>query len=252
MPLRGQPPRLFPEAVILGEGIITPATKPAASTEAFNSAHAALRADPSVQFGLPPAKPPPESPAWLKAFFDWLGDVLEPVGRFLKWIGSFMPDAPYARIFLWSVLAVAAALIAWTVYQRVRTGEWRLPRFKRAQALPAEAAAEWLPDAAPARAWLDEADALAREGRFADAIHHLLFRTIEDIASRRPKAVRPSLTSREIASSDAIPPTARGLFRGIAQLVERSLFGGRAVSADDWTEARAAYANFALPQAWRA
>jgi hypothetical protein len=35
-------------------------------------------------------------------------------------------------------------------------------------------------------------------------------------------------------------------------IVERSLFGGRPVSAQEWSATREAYAEFALPQAWRA
>jgi hypothetical protein len=104
----------------------------------------------------------------------------------------------------------------------------------------------------PVRSWLDEADALAAQGKFAEAIHHLLFRSIEDISSRRPNLVRPALTSREIAASRAIPSRAGELFASIARLVERSLFGGRAVGEGDWLEARTAYADFALAKAWRA
>ena len=79
----------------------------------------------------------------------------------------------------------------------------------------------------------------------------LLIRSIDDIARRRPRAVRPALTSRELSEADAVPPAARRLFAGIAALVERSLFGARAVDASDWASARAAYQDFALPQAWR-
>ena len=70
-------------------------------------------------------------------------------------------------------------------------------------------------------------------------------------AAGRGSCGRP-LTSRELAAAEAIPAPARDLFAGIARLVERSLFGGRPVAADDWTEARAAYADFALPGTWRA
>ncbi|HEX9946985.1 MAG TPA: DUF4129 domain-containing protein, partial [Allosphingosinicella sp.] len=48
-----------------------------------------------------------------------------------------------------------------------------------------------------------------------------------------------------------LPPPARSLFARIAALVERSLFGGRAVEATDWTEARAAYADLVMPGTWR-
>ncbi|HEY1606542.1 MAG TPA: DUF4129 domain-containing protein [Allosphingosinicella sp.] len=176
------------------------------------------------------------------------------MGRLFNWIGSFMPSAPYARILLWTVLAAAALFLLAIVYQRVRHGIWRLPR--RRGAIAAEAAAEeetqWAPDAAPARSWLEEADRLAAQGLYAEAIHHLLFRSVEDIARRRPRLVRPALTSRELAAAEAIPAGARDIFAAIARLVERSLFGGRAVGETDWSVARTSYADFVLPRSWRA
>jgi hypothetical protein len=227
-------------------------TNTAGDADRFAAAHAALKADSSVQFNLTTAPPDPETPAWLKAVLDWLGHALEPVGRLLKWIGSFMPDAPVARILLWSVLAIAALAILWAIYERIRTGEWRLPSWRRAALPEADLDDVWTPDASPAVEWLREADALAEQGRYAEAVHHLLFRSIEDISRKRPSAVRPALTSREIGAADAIPAQARDLFVGIVRLVERSLFGGRPVDSGDWTSARAAYADFALPKAWHA
>ena len=219
----------------------------------FSQAYKGLRADHSVQFNLVPPDKPPEPPAWLKSLGRWLQDhIFEPIGKFLGWIGSFFPDAPYARIFLWSVLAIAALALAWAVYNRLKHGEWKLTLPRRAR--PADIAAddEWMPDEHPAREWLEEADALAKQGKFAEAIHHMLFRSIEDISNRRPHLVRPALTSREIAAANAIPARARELFASIARMVERSLFGGREVGESDWVEARSAYSDFAVAGAWRA
>lgn len=229
----------------------------AAAADRFTAAHDALRADPAVQFTLAPPSAPPAPPAWFKGlvhFFEWLGHVLAPVGRFFAWLTSFMPAAPYARILLWGVIAIALAALLWLVVERVRYGQWRMPRRRARAATPVELEQEeeWQPDIAQGRAWLDEADALAAKGLFADAVHHLLFRSIEDIRKRRPQVVRPALTSRELAAASAIPAGARELFASIALHVERSLFGGRPVSADDWRAARAAYADFAIPGAWKA
>ncbi|MBV8687250.1 MAG: DUF4129 domain-containing protein [Alphaproteobacteria bacterium] len=222
------------------------------AAERLAAAHRALKADPSIQFSLQPAAPPPQPPKWLKDFFDSLARALKPVGRFMDWVGSFLPDAPYARAFLWIVLAAAAALVLWMVYERFRHGEWRLPRRRRAaEAVAPEEEEGWAPEAAPARSWLREADALAAEGRYAEAVRHLLFRSIEDIQVRRPRLVRPALTSRELAAASAIPSGPRQLFARIAALVERSLFGGREVGAEEWGAARKAYADFVLPGAWR-
>jgi hypothetical protein len=227
-------------------------TNTAGDTDRFAAAHAALKADPSIQFNLTGPPPEPRTPEWLKAFFKWLGDVLEPVGKFFNWLAGFLPDAPIARIILWAVLALAACALLLAIYQRLKTGVWRLPAFRRAPMPEADLDHAWAPEDAPAREWLREADALAQQGRYSEAIHHLLFRSIEDISRRRPSLVRPALTSREIGSAEAIPAQAREIFAGIVRLVEWSLFGGRPVEQDDWTSARAAYASFMLPNAWRA
>lgn len=232
-------------------GIDARAQQAAEATDRLTAAHQALLSDASVQFSLLPAPPPPPPPAWLKALFHWLGDVLAPVGRFFGWLGSFLPDAPYARIILWSVLAAAAIALAWIVYERLRYGIWRLPRRRRPVLAEGAADDDWQPDAAPARAWLEEADLLAKDGRYAEAVHHLLIRSVEDIQRRRPQALRPAFTSRNIAENTAIPAAPRRLFADIAAVVERSLFGGRAVDAQDWSACRSRYADFAQPRAWK-
>lgn len=214
-------------------------------TEAYRS----LRADPAVQFHLVKAPPPPTAPGWLRRLGHWIADLFRPLGRAIAWINRHMPDAPYARILLWSVLALVLAGLIWLVVARLRGGAWQWP-YRRRRATDIAENERWMPEPAPARRWLDEADALAARGAYAEAAHHLLLRSIEDIERRRPRLVHPALTSRDIAADHALPPRARTIFGGIATLVERSLFGGRAVSADDWNEARAAYADFALAKAW--
>lgn len=218
------------------------------------AAHHALRTGGDVQFDMLPAQPPAPPPAWLRAFGEWLEHVLAPVGRFLRWIGSFMPDAPYARILLWTIIAALALLLIWMVQDRIRHGIWRLPRWQRRRmAGPAATQEEdWTPEAAPARAWLTEADALAGEGRYEEAVHHLLLRSVEDVSRRRPQIVRPSLTSRDLSQAAGIPHAPRRLFAEIAAAVERSLFGGRAIDAQEWSRCRAAYADFARARTWTA
>src|SRR5438067_9720002 len=234
------------------EGVISGGSQTAAvGPDRFTQAWQAMRHDSSIQFNLSAPPPPPTPPAWLKAVFEWIGKALEPVGRFLAWLFSFFPDAAYARFLLWTVIAAGAAALLWALYNRLRHGEWTLKLPRRAPVQDLDEQDEWRPEAAGARSWLEEADALAREGRFAEAIHHLLFRSVEDIANRRPALVRPALTSRELTALPGMPARARDLFASIARLVERSLFGGRSVGEDDWLQAREAYSDLALPAAWR-
>jgi hypothetical protein len=93
---------------------------------------------------------------------------------------------------------------------------------------------------------LEEADRLASQGRYAEAVRLILHRSIEDIERWRGDPLRPSLTSRDIARFDGLPDMARGIFARIVADVERSLFGGASLAQSDWARARADYARFAL------
>lgn len=226
-----------------------------APDERLVAAHRALREDGDIQFTLARPEPPEETPQWLKKLVEWIGEVMAPVGRFLRWVTSLMPEAPYARILLWTVIAVILLLLVRMTYVRVKDGEWRLPHRRRRSAQPVDAGPEpdeWVPDEVPARQWLREADRLASLGQFGEAIHHLLLKGVEDIGRRRPQLLRPALTSRDIAAADAIPPAPRKLFAELARAVEASLFGGSPVGADDWQRCRQAYADFTQARTWRA
>ena len=218
------------------------------------AAHRAMRAQGDIQLQMQPAPLPKPPPAWIGDFFKWLSKTLEPIGRFFDWLDSFLPDWPYVKIMFWALLAILVVLFLWMAIQRFRHGEWRFPRVRRRAFVEVvdDREEDWRPDAAPARAWLQEADALAARGEFAQAAHHLLLRSVDDLSSRRPHLVRPALTSRDLASTQGVPGTARQLFARIAAVVERSLFGGRPVSADDWMACRAAYADFAQARSWHA
>lgn len=168
----------------------------------------------------------------------WLIDL----GRLLKFV------APYMKYVFWAGLAILALLILYAIAREIL-------RLRRPAARPEgprlTADPPWRPDAAQARDLLAAADRLAGEGQFLEAAHLLLLRSVEDIQKHRPKALRVSLTAREIAVLPALPDAARPAFASIARVVERGLFGGRAVDGDDFAACRAAYEAFALPDGWR-
>ena len=197
---------------------------------AFAKAHARLVADKSTQFELP-AFVPPEIPAWIK-----------PTGAFFKWL---LPAFPY---IFWGAVALVVGLVVWFIVNESRGMAFRWPWQRKPGA---EEEAEWAPDETAARAFLTEAEALAAAGRYAEAARLLLRRSVDDIARRRPEFLKPSVTARDISVADAIPGGARKAFAAIARVVEVSAFGSASVSADAWTECRAAYGEFALAGSWR-
>lgn len=205
----------------------------AGSTAASDAARdwQAVRDTADIQFApLPPPKPP-VTPDWLKSLGEWLQGVLEPLGRAigLSW--------PAIKWLLIGLAVLAAALVVW------RIASWALSL--RRDAVP-DAEDGWSPDRQAAEALLEDADRLASQGRFAEAVHLLLQRSVGHIAQARPQWLQPASTAREIAHLPQLPQAARSAFGEIAVLVERSRFALRDLGAGDWNSAREAYARFAL------
>jgi len=107
------------------------------------------------------------------------------------------------------------------------------------------------PDTAQANALLGDADSLAAEGRYAEAVHMLLFRSIEHIQEKQATRVPQSLTAREIGQLESLSQGVRAALWPIIQIVERSYFGGRDVGEPEWLDARASYEVFAFGEATR-
>lgn len=203
---------------------------PAIDSDRVTAAWRAIRADPSIQFALPEKTIPPRNPPP-----GWLEPVLRAIGDFVTWVGGGW------RVILWIIGIVIVIALLFALVPSLR--DWLRERMAGKDADPEP---QWTPIETRARALLEDADALAAAGRFDEAVHLLLFRSIDDIVAWRGDVVRPADTSRDIARADALPDHARGVFAGIVAAVERSLFGGRALDAGDWQQARADYAGFAL------
>jgi hypothetical protein len=174
---------------------------------------------------------PPEPPAWLR----WLVDLLAGTG-------------PFFTLLFW---AAAAAIVVALLYGIARWVERGGLGFLKPRAKEESGAQPgWTIPEAPARALLAEADQLAAEGRFSEAAHLLLFRSIEEIDRRRPALVRPAFTSRDIAGAPQLPEGPRGAFVRIAMAVERSLFGGHSLALPEWRGCREAYEEFVVARDW--
>ena len=214
------------------------AAGPAPSAEALRAAQGQLMRDPSLQFSFDKAPPPPAQahlPHWLEALLGWIGKVIAWIGQGLGWV------------FIGGLVLALLIVLGFIVREFVRA---RWPELFKRKSGPKAAPQDWRPDAAVARALLDEADRLAAQGRYAEATRLILHRSIEEIDGRRPKLVRPAFTSREISRLQDIPEAARATFQAIAAVVERSFFGGRDVDAAGFAECRRTYEAFAFPGAW--
>jgi hypothetical protein len=194
-------------------------------------AHAVLLGQSDLQFHLArfaPYRPTPFEMGLARA----LRDLFRLIG----------PIAPY---IFWGGLLAGALAIAYLVgggWFRVRPGA-ASPKLN----LGPES---WRPAPQAARALLEDADRLAAQGLYEEAAHLILLRSIQDIAARKPRAVQPSLTSRDIAALEALTPSARDTFTGIALAVEESLFGGRPMGLQGFSRCRQAYEAFADAGSW--
>lgn len=212
----------------------------AETLDRLGPAHAALLKQTDLQFQLSQAAAPQPSP-----FAKWLAQLFKPLGKALEPAASAM--APLAPYVFWGGVAIGGGFILFLIGQRL----FSVKRGLVMGGLKLSGAPEpWRPAPDQARALLEEADRLAGEGRFVEAAHLILLRSIQDIQARRPRAVAVSLTSRDIARLDALPPSARLLFAGIAEAVEISLFGGRPMDRQGYARCRDAYSSFVDAGTW--
>ena len=197
------------------------------SDDEIQTAYRAVKRNEDYQYEL--ADPIPRKPP--SAFERWVGRVFEAIFKVL---------APILQIAFYLGIG---ALILGAVYlfgRAVYETRFAKPIVKKAEEpeIPLYQPAE-----AQARILLDEVDKLAAEGRYGEAVHTLLFRSIQDIDRNRPNVVRRSLTSREIGRLSVLTPEARTAFSTIAGVSELAYFGGVPVNEDGFQTARNAYAD---------
>lgn len=193
----------------------------------------AVRGREDLQFApVPMPKVDPELPGWLRWLFEMLESIFGPVGRLF---GMGWP------VFRWVLLAAAILLLLWIVWRIAEPyiTAWRSRRPAGGDAF------EWTPTHEQARLLIEDADRLAGEGRYGEAAHLLLRRSVEQIGEARPRLLAPAATAREIAALELLPTSGRRAFGEIATRVERAIFALREIDAADWQAARDAYADFA-------
>jgi hypothetical protein len=150
-----------------------------------------------------------------------------------------LPDwlSPIAEVLVWGALGVTALLLlAWAV--RAFTGRGRRTALEEAQGAAA-------PDASVLRGPLEEAEALAAKGLYAEAIHALLLRTLSTLVTVTKTVLPRALTSREILRRVPLEDRPRAALHDLVLAVEVSRFGGAQAGPDDYAVCLERFRQFA-------
>jgi hypothetical protein len=142
------------------------------------------------------------------------------------------------KIVLYVVAAILVVAVV-TAFVRAFLSREREKKEVRPAAVPAHDPARPVPAAA-----FDDADRLAHEGRFAEAIHALLLRTLAGL-SERGVGLADSSTSREIVRDAALTGEARSELGGLVESVEVSRFGSVVPDAAEYAACRARFERLA-------
>jgi len=197
------------------------------SEDDIERAFRAVKRNDKYQYDLaePIPRPPPSNfDRTIGKFFDGLFGILLPILRIIFYLG------------VGALLLGAAYLIGRAFYET----RFARPEVKKKEKVDIPL---YQPAQAQARILLDEVDKLAAEGRFGEAVHTLLFRSIQDIDRNRPNIVRRSLTAREIGGLSVLTLESRKAFSTIAGVSELAHFGGVLVNEAGFQTARKAYAD---------
>jgi hypothetical protein len=150
------------------------------------------------------------------------------------------PMSAVMTVVLWGMIIVLALLGAFWVASELSKygGDAELP----ADEPGARAAA--IADAVTERP-LEDAEELARKGLFAQAIHTLLLRTLQELARSAAVRVAPATTSREILARVPLLADARSALAGLITAVEVTHFGDEPANAEDYERCRRQFHVFA-------
>lgn len=142
----------------------------------------------------------------------------------------------WIRIVLIGAIIVIALIIIFN-FKAIRWSDSRARKLAQAKEIEIDAEASAV---RMEKAQL-EADELARQGNFAEAMHALLLQSVNELRRRLRVSIGVSLTSREILHRIGLPPEGRNVFADIIRRVEISYFGSYQPGAADYTACRESY-----------
>jgi hypothetical protein len=184
----------------------------------LDGAHLPTKREPGTE-EVPPVAPERDEDADAKPFLPSLG------------IGALLGKV----IFTVLLVVIGGLIVSWIAREVMARRE------RSAAPLPTPAAVAEGEGPEPNPTSFDDASRLAAEGHYAEAVHALLLAAIRHFAARAKTPVQASRTSRELVRLLPLAPDAREAFAELVGTVERSLFGGGEVGAEDYERSRARF-----------
>ncbi len=142
--------------------------------------------------------------------------------------------SPIAGVLMWSLIGIFVVLAGAVAWRELKAGRAAEP------ATPGGDGDAPAPVIGPAP--LIDAEALARTGQFAEAVHVLLLRTLQALSKRTD--LPEALTSREVLGTVSLAPPARAALGQLVDAVEITRFGGAPAALADYERCIAAYRAF--------
>jgi hypothetical protein len=136
------------------------------------------------------------------------------------------------RFMLWGTVIAGILVIVWSLRDS-------LPVISRSRKIIAPEAAP--PSVAQSNRMDEaqvEADDLARQGHYGEAMHVLLLKSLNELRRQLGISFAVSLTSREILRRVQLPDIGRQSLTAIIRSVERTYFGGEDAGQNDYSNCR--------------
>jgi len=169
--------------------------------------------------------------AWREPKRHWLTDLWN---RFMDWLQSLDSHHPVAmQLVLWGSIAVLAVIL-------VHWGFVAFRIYRSTVQAGSAAAAGPLPTIVDARTHLVKAEALAREGRYAEALAHRFMHLVLELERRDAVKVHPSKTPAEYAREARLDADGRATLAGLVARLYHHVFGAEPCDERGYDEFSAA------------
>ncbi len=167
-----------------------------------------------------------ETSAW-ERFQEWLENLLARIFGRLIAFGARSPWIAFTlRVLLIGVLCVA---LVWVLI--------RLERRARARLVPDAQPAAGAPSAREWQLWFQDAQRMAAQGQWREAIHFLYWAAISRLESKRMWPADRARTPREYLSLFPAADSRRENLTALTRSFEKTWYGGREAAASDFAAA---------------